>query len=111
MDTAARASDQNTASRSEYGEIPPIRNDPTSREFVPQKVYKPLRRQQNPGDPQTIEFLVSGERGICLSYALEKKWDGFEGRDDTTLFGDIRIQIMLRMQARLQQLSPPDHND
>ena len=52
-----------------------------------------------------LSFFVRGERGVRLSNALEKKWAGFEGRDDTFLFEDGRIQIMLRLLVSLPSIA------
>jgi hypothetical protein len=88
---------QNNADRRESGESPEIHNNPALRHLVPQEAYKPLRRQKGPEIYQTLEFFVHGERGVCLSDALEEQWAGFEGRDDASLFEDSSIQVTLRL--------------
>lgn len=70
---------------------------PTSRTLVPQEVYVPPRQQRELGGSQTIGFSVRGGNGIRLSDALEGRCTGLEGRDDDSLFGDDRAQIMLRL--------------
>lgn len=75
---------------------------PTLRTLVPQKVYIPPRQQRELGGSQTIEFSVRGGSGIRLSDALEGRWAGLEGRDDDSLFGDDRTQIMLRLHVRFR---------
>jgi hypothetical protein len=66
-----------------------------------QETYKPARQQKELVGRQTIEFSVFGKEGIRLSDALEGNWVGFEGRDDRSLFGDDRLQIMIRLHVRL----------
>jgi hypothetical protein len=75
---------------------------------LPQETYKPPRYQKELGGIQTIEFSVYGEKGIRLSDALEGKWAGFDGRDDTPLIGDDRIVIILRLQVRLSATARSD---
>lgn len=71
------------------------------RKLMPQDPYKPVRKQKELGGSQVIEFYVYGEKGIRLSDALGKDWVGLEGRDDRSLFGDDRAQIIIRLQVRL----------
>jgi len=101
MERAVQTSDPDTASSSEGEEDPQAHNGPTPRRLVPQETYKPPKQKKEPGGPQIIEFFVYGGEGIRLSDALEGNWVGFEGRDDRSLFGDDRLQIMLRLQVRL----------
>ena len=68
---------------------------------MPQKTFKPARQQKELGGPQIIEFFVHGGIGIRLSDASEGNWAGFGGRDDRFLFGDDRLQIMIRLHVRL----------
>jgi hypothetical protein len=72
----------------------------TSWKLVPQEKYTPPRQQKGIEGPQTIEFSVRGAKGICLSDALEGRWVDLEGRDDRSLLGEHRTQIMLRLQVR-----------
>jgi len=100
MERAIQTYNPDTASSSEGEEDPQAHGSPTPRRLVPQETYKPVRQQEELGGPQTIEFFVYGEEGIRLSDALEGNWVGFEGRDDRSLFGDDRLQIMIRLQVR-----------
>ncbi|KAF9779841.1 hypothetical protein BJ322DRAFT_345406 [Thelephora terrestris] len=70
---------------------------PTPRRLVSQVAYKP-RRLVGFSGPREIEFSVSGVVGIRLSDASEGNWAGFDGRDDRSLFGEDRAQIVLRLQ-------------
>ena len=71
-----------------------------TRELVPQETFRPARQQKVPGGSQIIEFSVYGGEGIRLSDALGENWAGFGGRDDRSLFGDDRLQIMVRLHVR-----------
>jgi len=98
---AERATQTDATSGGEDEEIPQARGGVTARELVPQETYKPARQQKELGDLQAIEFSVRGDIGIRLSDALEGNWKGFEGRDDRSLFGGDRLQIMVRLRVRL----------
>ena len=77
-----------------------IHTGSTSRELVPQETYTPLRPQRELEGSLTIEFSARGERGICLSDALEGNWGSLEKWDDRPFSGDDRVAIILRMHAR-----------
>ena len=85
--------------RRELEENRRVYSGPTPRTLASQVVYKPPRRQKELGGSNVIDFSVRGERGICLSDALEGNWAGFVGRDDRDLFGDgpHRLVIMFRL--------------
>ena len=104
---AIQTSDPDTASGSEGEENPQVHNYPNIRKLLPQETFKSSRQQIEFKGSQVIEFSVNGEKGICLSDALEGNWAGFEGRDDRSLFGDERLQIIVRLHVRLQ---PSVHN-
>ena len=70
------------------------------RQPLSQIPYKPVRRQKKFTGSDTIEFVVNGEEGIRLSDASEGNWGGFEGRDDRSLVGEDRSQIIARIQVR-----------
>jgi len=99
MEKAIQTSDPDTVTRSE-DEDSQAHNGLTTRKLVPQKIFKPARQQKELHDSQVIEFTICGEKGICLSDALEGNWGGFEGRDDRSLFGENRPQIMVRLHVR-----------
>ena len=101
MEWALQSSDPDTASGGENEVAPKARNSPTIRKLVPQETFKPARQQKEFGASQVIEFSVNGEKGICLSDASEENWEGFDGRDDRSFFGDDRRQIMVRLHVRL----------
>ena len=90
---------EGTPGRSELEENCRVYSGPTPRILASQVAYKPPRRQKELGGPDAIDFSVRGERGICLSDALEGNWAGFAGRDDRDLFGDgrHRLVIMFRL--------------
>ena len=69
------------------------------RDLISQVPYQPARQQAG-FTGATIEFIVNGERGIRLSDAFEKNFEGLEGRDDRSLFDDRRVQIILRLLVR-----------
>ena len=94
-----QTSSEGTPGRSELEENCRVYSGPTPRILASQVVYKPPRRQKELGGPDAIDFSVRGERGICLSDALEGNWAGFVGRDDNHLFGDSphRLVIMFRL--------------
>lgn len=69
------------------------------RHTLSQIPYKPIRCQKKFVGSDTIDFVVNCEEGIRLSDASEGNWEGFEGRDDRSLFGD-RPQIIFRFQVR-----------
>jgi hypothetical protein len=71
-----------------------------SRELAPQEIYRPARRQTEFGNPGVVEFVVDNKEGIRLSDVLEGNWEGFEGRDDRSLFEDDRLQIIFRLHVR-----------
>lgn len=98
---AIQTSDSDTVRGGEDKESSQARGGVTARKLVPQETYKPVRQQKELGDSQVVEFSVCGENGIRLSDALEGNWKGFEGRDDRSLFGDDRLQIMFRLRVRL----------
>ena len=100
MEWPIQTSDPDTVTGSEDKEDPQAHDCPTTRELVPQEIFKPARQQKERWDSQVIEFSVYGEEGIRLSDALEGNWAGFEGRDDRSLFGDGRNQIMVRLHVR-----------
>ena len=69
--------------------------------MVRQESYKPIQRHAEFVGPNLIRFIVDGEEGICLSDALGGNWEGFEGRDDRSLFGDdSRAQVIVRLHVR-----------
>jgi len=72
----------------------------TPRGPVRQDTYKLTRRRAEFEGSDVIRFVVNGEEGIRLSDALEGNWEGFEGRDDRSLFEGNRLQIMIRLQVR-----------
>jgi len=100
MEWAIQTSNPDSASGGEDEEPPKAHNNPTIRKPVPQETYKPARQQKEFWGTQAIEFFVNGEQGICLSDASEGNLDGFDGRDDRSLFGDDRLQIMVRLHMR-----------
>jgi len=104
IERAIQTAGPGTATRSEEREAFQTRNGPTTRKLVPQETFKFARRQKILDDPQVIEFSVYGEEGIRLSDASEGNWGGFEGRDDRSLFGDNRLQIMVRLHVRLSTI-------
>ena len=73
---------------------------PTPRDPARQESYKLTRRHAEFEGSDVIRFVVNGEEGIRLSDALEGNWEGFEGRDDRSLFDGDRLQIILRLQVR-----------
>ena len=72
-------------------------HQPVSRELALQERYKPTRRQTGFGSPGVVEFAVDNKEGVRLSDVLEGNWEGFEGRDDRSLFGGDRLQIIFRL--------------
>ena len=96
-----QASDFNTVTGSEDEGGSQAHNGPTTRKLVPQETFKAARQQKERWDPQVIEFSVYGKKGIRLSDASEENWAGLEGRDDRSLFGEGRNQIMVRLHVRL----------
>lgn len=68
--------------------------------LVRQEIYRSIRHHTEFVGSKDIEFIVDGEEGIRLSDALEGKWAGFEGWDDSSLFGGNRLQIIIRLQVR-----------
>ena len=101
MEKAIQASDPDTATRSEDEDDAQAHNCATTRKLAPQEIFKPTRQQKMLHGSQAIEFFVNGEKGVRLSDALEENWGGFESRDDRSLFGDDRLQIMVRLHVRL----------
>ena len=101
MDRVIWSSDADTMPGSKDVEDTRAHNSPTARILVPQEAFKPARHQRSLWDPQVIEFYVHGEKGIRLSDASGGNWAGFEGRDDRSLFGDERLQIIARLHVRL----------
>ena len=97
---AARTPAPDAASGTEDEFGPQAHDGLVPRELVPQEPYRIARRQRDLGGSQTIEFSVYGERGIRLSDALEENWLGLELRDDRSMFGDDRVQIMIRLHVR-----------
>jgi len=92
---ATSRTDDVTNSQAHYGR--------TQRKLIPQVPYRAAKQQRDVEGPWIIEFSVYGEKGIRLSDALEENWAGFEGRDDRSLFGDDRVQIMIRLHVGLCQ--------
>jgi len=101
MEMAIQTSSPDTATRGEGEKDSQVHNGPTTRKMVPQEIFKPARQQKELRDFRVIEFSVNGEKGVRLSDALEENWGGFESRDDRSLFGDDRLQIMVRLHVRL----------
>ena len=100
MEGDIQTSDPDTVSGSEDEGDPQAHESLTVRKLVLQETFKPSRQQKELWDPQVIEFSVRGERGIRLSDASEENWEGFDGRDDRSLFKG-RLQIILRLHVRL----------
>jgi len=105
MEIATQTSDPDNAGGGGDGEGPQGHSDSTIRKLVEQETFKPTRQQKGFWYSHVIEFSVNGEKGIRLSDASEGNWGGFEGRDDRSLFGDNRLQIMVRLHVRLK--NPP----
>lgn len=93
---------------SEDKEDPRAHNGLRIRRLIPQETSKP-KKQQKEWAPQAIEFSINGKEGIRLSDALEENWRGFDGRDDTSLFGEDRFQITVRLHASLLTLIHISH--
>lgn len=109
MGWAIQTFDLDTVSVGEDGEESRAHGGLATRKLVPQKTFKPARRQKEPWDSQIIKFSVYGEEGVRLSDVLEGNWLGFEGRDEMPLSEDDRLQIMIRLHVRLPGIShsPP----
>lgn len=100
MGGATQTTDTGTGSEG-GGEDPQVHKSLTLRKLVLQEIWKPSRQQKEElGGSQSIDFSVYGERGVRLSDALDGNWMGLEGRDDRSLLGDERLQIILRLQVR-----------
>ena len=96
-----QATQSNPANRSSYRqERPQASRQWTPRSPTRQETYKVARCRAEFKDRKIIKFIVNGREGIRLSDALEGNWAGFEGRDDRSLFGGDRLQIMIRLQVR-----------
>ena len=104
MDIRTSAPDATRRTEDEAG--PETHNGHIQRKLVPQVTYKAARQQKELEGPRIIDFSVYGEKGIRLSDALEENWVGFEGRDDRSLFGDDRVQIMIRLHVRAASNRP-----
>ena len=96
-----RASDPAIASWNEDSGGSQAHGGPTTRELVPQETFRPARQQKEHWDSQAIEFSAHGGKGVRLSDALDGNWGGLEGRDDRSLFGNNRPQIVIRLRVRL----------
>lgn len=105
MEWAIQTSDPDTVNRGEEGEESRAHGGLATRKLVPQKTFKPARRQNKSWDSQVVKFSVHGEEGVRLSDVLEGNWLGFEGRDEMPLSGDDRLQIMIRLHVRLPATS------
>jgi len=81
-------------------ERPQANRQPTTRTPAPQVTYKLVRRHVEFKDFKVIKFIANGKEGIRLSDVLGGNWAGFEGRDDESLFGGERLQIMIRLHVR-----------
>jgi len=68
--------------------------------LVRQERYKPTQQHAEFAGPNLITFVVNGEEGIRLSDASAGNWEGFEGRDDRSLFEGDRAQIIIRLHVR-----------
>ena len=101
MEWPIPSSDLNNVTGSEDQGDFQAHNVPAARKLVPQETFEPARKRKERWDSQVIDFSVYGVEGIRLSDALEGNWAGFEGRDDRSLFGDGRNQIMVRLHVRL----------
>jgi len=108
-DKAIQVPDMSTAARGGDREDFQAHGGVAARKLVPQEIFKSARRQIAHGDSQVIEFSVYGKKGIRLSDASEGNWGGFQGRDDRSLFGENRLQIMVRLHVRLPTIfhAPP----
>jgi len=68
--------------------------------MTPQETYKPPQHHAEFAGSDVIRFVINGEEGIRLSDASGGNWAGFEGRDDRSLFGGDRLQIIIRLHVR-----------
>ena len=81
----------------------------TARKLLLQEIFKTARQQKELDASNVIEFSVYGKKGIRLSDASEGNWGGFEGRDDRSLFGENRLQIMVRLHVRIPTIFHASH--
>lgn len=110
MERAIQTYDPDAVNGGEGGEDSRVHRGLTTCKLVPQRTFKPTRRQKELWDSQIIEFSVRGEKGLRLSDASGGNWAGFEGKDDRSLFEDDRLQVMVRLHVRLPTViyaSPP----
>jgi hypothetical protein len=99
-ENTAQTTDLHVASDCKDGQDESQTHQPVPRKLVPQEIYKTARQQAGFRSSGVVEFVVNGKEGIRLSDALEGNWKGFEGRDDRSLFEDVRLQIILRLHVR-----------
>ena len=71
------------------------------RSLARQEAYKSTRHHAEFAGPNVIRFVVDGEEGLRLSDASAGNWEGFEGRDDRSLFEGNRAQIIIRLHASI----------